>query len=70
MCCFSFVDDAGIDGDNSFVTACIPCEGASQETRDKYPWDWCHAMVTAELYQQSQSLLRTSQGEQRDDEDL
>ena len=62
MCLFSFVDEEGMDV-NSYTTSCSPCEGASQETRDLYPWDWCHAMVTEELYQQSQSLLKTSQGE-------
>ena len=67
---FSFVDESGLDGDDTFTTMCSPCEEASPEIRNNYPRDWCQDMVTKEKYQQNQKMLNKSQGELRGDETI
>ena len=41
------------EGDGSYMTMCIPCENASQEARDRYDYEWCHAMKPIEIYRRS-----------------
>ena len=36
------------NGDDSFMSTCIACEDANQETKDKYDMEWCLDMVPSE----------------------
>ena len=57
---FSFVDGEDSGGDSSYTTRCIACGEANQETKERYPMEWCQPMVPMEKLQETKIMLQNS----------